>query len=155
MKKLISLCALFALSTVMALAADVTGTWKGEAGGRGGPPTFNLKQSGETLTGTSVGRGGETEISNGKVDGDKVYFEVTRDMGDKGKYTAKYSGTVLLSIVVDERGIPRDIRVVRPLGLGLDEKAIEAVRHWRFRPGMKNGRPVNVRATVEVSFRLL
>jgi len=68
---------------------------------------------------------------------------------------AKYSGTVLLSIVVDERGIPRDIRVVRPLGLGLDEKAIEAVRHWRFRPGMKNGRPVNVRATVEVSFRLL
>ena len=96
MKKLISLCALFALTTVMALAADVTGTWKGEANpnGKGGPPTFTLKQSGSSLTGTTTGRGGETEISNGKVDGDKVYFEVTRDMGEKGKFTSKYSGTV-------------------------------------------------------------
>jgi hypothetical protein len=96
MKKLISMCALFALTTVMALAADVTGTWKGEANpnGKGGPPTFNLKQSGSTLTGTTTGRGGEIEISNGKVDGDKIYFEVTRDMGDKGKFTSKYSGTI-------------------------------------------------------------
>jgi hypothetical protein len=96
MKKLISLCALFALTTVMALAADVTGTWKGEANpnGKGGPPTFMLKQSGSALTGTMSGRGGETEISNGKVEGDHVYFEVTRDMGDKGKFTSKYSGTV-------------------------------------------------------------
>ena len=90
------MCALFALTTVMALAADVTGTWKGEANpnGKGGPPTFNLKQSGSTLTGTTTGRGGEIEISNGKVDGDKIYFEVTRDMGDKGKFTSKYSGTI-------------------------------------------------------------
>jgi hypothetical protein len=96
MKKLISLCALFALTTVMALAADVTGTWKGEANpnGKGGPPTFMLKQSGSTLTGTTTGRGGEVEISNGKIDGDKIYFEVTRDMGDKGKFTSKYTGTV-------------------------------------------------------------
>lgn len=68
---------------------------------------------------------------------------------------AKYSGIVLLTIVVDQNGLPRDIRVVRPLGLGLDEKAIEAVRHWRFRPGMKSGKPVAVQAQVEVSFRLL
>jgi hypothetical protein len=96
MKKLISLCALFALTTVMALAADVTGTWKGEANpnGKGGPPTFMLKQAGSALTGTTTGRGGEIEISNGKIDGDKIYFEVTRDMGDKGKVTAKYTGTV-------------------------------------------------------------
>lgn len=96
MKKLISLCALFALSTVMALAADVTGTWKGEANpnGKGGPPSFTFKQAGSALTGTSAGRNGDTEISNGKVDGDKVSFEVTRDMGDKGKFTSKYSGTV-------------------------------------------------------------
>jgi TonB family protein len=68
---------------------------------------------------------------------------------------AKFSGTVLLSIVVAANGLPRDIKVVRPLGLGLDEKAIEAVRKWRFRPGMKDGRAVNVFAQVEVSFRLL
>jgi hypothetical protein len=95
MKKLISLCALFALTTVMALAADITGTWKGEANpnGKGGPPTFMLKQAGSALTGTTTGRGGEIEISNGKVDGDKVYFEVTREMGGD-KVTTKYSGTV-------------------------------------------------------------
>lgn len=95
MKKLISLCALFALTTVMALAADITGTWKGEANpnGKGGPPTFMLKQAGSALTGSTTGRGGEIEISNGKVDGDKVYFEVIRDMGGD-KVTIKYSGTV-------------------------------------------------------------
>ncbi len=68
---------------------------------------------------------------------------------------AKYSGTVLLSIVVSSKGLPRDIKVVRPLGMGLDEKAIEAVSKWRFRPGMKDGRPVSVYAQVEVTFRLL
>jgi protein TonB len=68
---------------------------------------------------------------------------------------AKYSGSVLLTIIVDQNGLPRDIRVVRPLGLGLDEKAIEAVRNWRFRPGTKGGRPVAVQAQVEVTFRLL
>lgn len=95
MKKLISLCALFALTTVMALAADITGTWKGEANpnGKGGPPTFMLKQAGSALTGSTTGRGGEIEISNGKVNGDKVYFEVIRDMGGD-KVTTKYSGTV-------------------------------------------------------------
>ena len=68
---------------------------------------------------------------------------------------AKYSGTVLLQIVVGEDGIPRNIKVLRPLGLGLDEKAVEAVSHWRFRPGLKGGKPVAVQATIEVSFRLL
>jgi TonB family protein len=47
------------------------------------------------------------------------------------------------------------MRVIQSLGLGLDEKAMEAVRKWRFRPGNKNGKPVTVVATVEVSFRLL
>src|SRR5271156_6512277 len=113
MKKLISLCALFALTTVMALAADVTGTWKGEANpnGRGGPPTFMLKQAGSALTGTTTGRGGANGISNGKVEGEKVYFEVTRDAGDKGKFTSKYAGTVsgtTMSLKVDNcRGDPR------------------------------------------------
>ncbi len=68
---------------------------------------------------------------------------------------AKYSGSVLLTIVVDQNGVPLDIKVVRPLGLGLDEKAMEAVRHWKVRPGMKGGRPVAVQAQVEVTFRLL
>lgn len=68
---------------------------------------------------------------------------------------ARFSGTVLLSVVVDENGIPRNIRVIRSVGLGLDQKAIDAVQRWRFRPGHRHGRAVPVQAAVEVSFRLL
>lgn len=67
----------------------------------------------------------------------------------------KLQGSVLVSLVVDERGNVRDVRVVRPLGMGLDQKAVEAIGKWRFRPGIKDGKPVAVQATVEVNFRLL
>lgn len=68
---------------------------------------------------------------------------------------SKFQGSVRLTIVIDARGNPRDIRVKRPLGLGLDEKAIEAVMKWRFRAATKDGKPVPVMADVEVNFRLL
>jgi protein TonB len=68
---------------------------------------------------------------------------------------AKWQGAVLLSLVVDENGKPTDIKVIRPLGLGLDEQAIEAVSHWTFKPGTLNGKPVKVQAQIEVTFRLL
>ena len=55
---------------------------------------------------------------------------------------------------MNEKGAPTDIRVVKKLGLGLDEKAIESVTKWRFKPGMKDGKPVAVQATIEVAFRL-
>lgn len=67
---------------------------------------------------------------------------------------AGYEGTCVLWIVVGENGQPRDIKVHRSLGLGLDEKAIEAVRSWRFKPAMKDGHPVAVQVNVEVTFRL-
>jgi TonB family protein len=68
---------------------------------------------------------------------------------------AKYQGTVVLWVVVDEQGNVRDnIRVVRPLGLGLDEKAVETVKTWKFKPAMRNGVPVAVYVDVEVTFRL-
>ncbi len=67
---------------------------------------------------------------------------------------AKYSGTVVVQIIVDTGGNVRDVRVVKPLGLGLDEKAVETIRTWRFKAAMRNGIPVNVRMLVEVSFRL-
>jgi TonB family protein len=68
---------------------------------------------------------------------------------------AKWQGTVALSVVVDENGEPRDVKVARSLGLGLDQKAIEAVGRWVFKPGRKEGKPVSVLATIEVNFRLL
>lgn len=68
---------------------------------------------------------------------------------------AKYSGSVWLSVIVDTDGTATSIRVVRSLGMGLDEKAIEAIRKWRFRPAMSNGKPVRVHAQIEINFRLL
>ena len=68
---------------------------------------------------------------------------------------AKYQGTVLLQILIDESGRVADIKVIRPLGLGLDEEAIKAVLLWRFRPATKNGIPVAKWVVVEVNFRLL
>ncbi|MGO9262116.1 MAG: TonB family protein [Bryobacteraceae bacterium] len=68
---------------------------------------------------------------------------------------AKYQGTVLVYVEVGPNGLAHNMQVVRGLGLGLDEKAIEAVSKWRFKPGQKEGQPVTVQATIEVNFRLL
>ncbi len=67
---------------------------------------------------------------------------------------AKYQGTCVLWLVVGPDGKPRDVKVARALGMGLDEKAIEAVRNWKFEPAMKDGKPVAVQINVEVNFRL-
>ncbi|MGO9515909.1 MAG: energy transducer TonB [Candidatus Korobacteraceae bacterium] len=67
---------------------------------------------------------------------------------------AKYQGTCILWLIVGPDGKPRDIKVARALGMGLDQKAIEAVRNWKFAPAMKDGQPVAVQINVEVSFRL-
>jgi TonB family protein len=67
---------------------------------------------------------------------------------------AKLQGTVLVSLLVGEDGVPQNVKVVRGLGLGLDEKAIEAVQGWRFKPAMKGGEPIAVPAQVEVNFKV-
>lgn len=67
---------------------------------------------------------------------------------------AKTQGTCVLWLIVDDQGHPRDIRVVHGLGFGLDAKAIDAVKQWRFQPAMRDGRPVKVQISVEVGFRL-
>jgi TonB family protein len=66
----------------------------------------------------------------------------------------KIQGTAFYSIVVDKSGKPRNIELLSPLGYGLDEKGIEAIGKWVFAPGMKDGMPVNVLATIEINFRL-
>ena len=67
---------------------------------------------------------------------------------------AKYGGVCLLSLIVTPECNPRDIHIVRPLGMGLDEKAIEAVKRWKFEPSMLNGKPVAVAINIEVNFRI-
>jgi TonB family protein len=68
---------------------------------------------------------------------------------------AKYQGNVLLDVEIDASGRVVDVRVTRAIGLGLDEKAVEAVRKWKFRPAMKDGAPITTHSEVEVTFRLL
>jgi TonB family protein len=68
---------------------------------------------------------------------------------------ARFQGSVLLAMEIDSEGHPRNIRVVRSLGLGLDERAVAAVAQWKFKPGILNGHPVSSPVSVEVSFRLL
>ncbi|HTB11195.1 MAG TPA: TonB family protein [Bryobacteraceae bacterium] len=67
----------------------------------------------------------------------------------------KLQGTILLSLVVDATGTPTQIAVLRPLGMGLDEKAVEAISQWKFSPGLKNGTAVPVVSQVEMTFHLL
>ncbi len=67
---------------------------------------------------------------------------------------AGLQGSAILWLVVDAAGAPQDVQIQRPLGLGLDEKAVERIRTWTFEPGKKDGQPVPVKINVEVSFRL-
>jgi TonB family protein len=67
---------------------------------------------------------------------------------------AKFQGIVLLILIVGQDGRPYNIRVRQSLGMGLDEKAIEAVRNWRFRPATLHGQPVATAIAVQVDFHL-
>jgi TonB family protein len=77
---------------------------------------------------------------------DPIYSEEARK--------AKYQGIVVLSAIVRSDGTIEILKVVRGLGLGLDESAIQALKQWKFRPAMKNGVPVNVSLNIEVNFTL-
>jgi bla regulator protein blaR1 len=67
---------------------------------------------------------------------------------------AKYQGACVISVIVDEQGNPQRVQVVRHLGMGLDKKAVEAVRQYRFKPAMLGGKPVPVEVNIEVNFRI-
>lgn len=88
------------------------------------------------------------------VSGPELIYKVEPEFSEDAR-KAKYSGIVLLSIVVDTNGRASGFRILQTPGLGLDQKAIEAVRQWRFKPGYQDGKPVVTGATVEVRFQLL
>jgi hypothetical protein len=101
-KKLLFVTAMLLVVAISAFGADVTGKWTYSMQGRDGTPrevSITLKQEGNTVTGSvpGMGRGGQggepTQITNGKVDGDKVTFEVVREFNGN-KMTTKYEGNV-------------------------------------------------------------
>jgi protein TonB len=104
--------------------------------------------------GSGGGFGGGAYKIGGGVSPPAVLHKVEPEYSEEAR-KAKWQGTVVLQLVVDANGHPQDLKVMRALGLGLDQKAIEAVEKWTFKPGMKDGKPVPVIATIEVNFRLL
>lgn len=112
------LIVLAALVAVASFAADVTGKWTAETQGPNGPRTQNMefKVEGGKLTGSMAGRQGDTPISEGKIDGDKISFKVVREMNGN-TMTMSYSGTVSgdeIKFTVDSgRGPAREITAKR------------------------------------------
>jgi len=89
----------------------------------------------------------------GAVQGPVVTVHQNAQFSDEA-LRAKYQGICLIALIVDALGNPQNVRVSRALGMGLDEKALEAVRGYRFKPATFNGRPVPVTITIEIDFRL-
>ena len=96
--------------------------------------------------------GGVYQIGGGVI-APRILYAPNPDFSEEARKN-HYEGLVVLSMVVGPDGRAHDVRVQRSLGMGLDDKAIEAIALWRFEPGRKDGVPVAVLANVEVSFRL-
>jgi TonB family protein len=142
-----------------AAPTNAIGNPLGVIGGAGGPGRNGGIGDGVGIgvgDSTGVGTGGDVgifSVGNGTT-APSVLSKVDPEYSEEAR-KAKYSGTVTLSIVVNTDGRAENIRVVKSLGMGLDEKAIEAVQKWRFKPGANKGAPVRVGAQIEVNFRLL
>lgn len=96
--------------------------------------------------------GEDPDASSGNAPG--LLYKKAPDYPDEAR-KAKYQGTVVLHLEIGASGQLTSIKVIRAAGLGLDGKAIEAVRQWRFKPATKDGEAVASQTEVQVSFRLL
>lgn len=121
------------------------GSGSGGGIGSGKGPGFGPGEGG--------GVGGGVYHVGGGVSPPRAIYSPDPEFSEEAR-KAKYQGTCTLMLVVDTDGRPRNIRVASSLGMGLDEKAIEAVKQWRFEPSMKDGHPVPVEIAVEVEFHL-
>ncbi len=92
--------------------------------------------------------------AGGGVTAPALLYKVEPEYSEEAR-KAKFQGTVVLYVEVDPAGRAVNARIIQSLGLGLDEKAMDAIKKWRFRPGYKDGKPVTVAAMIEVNFRLL
>ena len=126
----------------------------GKKGGQGDGENNGVGPGKGPRSGPNSGVNGSYPVSGLNITTPKVIYQVEPEFSEEAR-RAKHQGSVLLSVEVDANGRVSNIRVVKSLGLGLDEKAIEAVRLWRFRPAQKNGKPVTVPATIDVNFHLL
>ena len=133
-------------------ASNGSGSGGGIGTGKGGGVGAGI--GGGVGPGEGGGIGGGVYRIGGGVTAPVLLYKAEPEYSEEAR-KAKQQGTVTLYVEVDPSGRVSNMRVVHSLGLGLDEKAIEAVRKWKFKPGMKDGKPVTVAALIEVNFRLL
>lgn len=139
------------LSSVLGPPSSGTGSGGGIGSGSGGG--VGSGRGPGVGPGWGGGIGGEAYRVGGGVSAPRVIYAPDPEFSEEAR-KAKYQGTVVLWVIVAPDGRTHDIRIFRSLGMGLDEKAMEAIRRWRFEPGRKDGIAVAVQVNVEVNFRL-
>jgi TonB family protein len=108
-----------------------------------------------TLAGTRQARADDDRVysSGGDVTAPSLLYKVEPGYSEEAR-AEKIEGPVVLGVVIGTDGLAHNINILDSVGAGLDEKAVEAVQKWHFQPGTKEGEPVQVRAKIEVDFRL-
>jgi TonB family protein len=140
-------------SVVMPAAPPSNGTGSGGGIGSGSGGGVGVGHGAGVGAGSGGGIGGGVYKVGGGISAPQAISSPDPDYTEEAR-RAKKQGTCVLWLIVDAAGRPRDIKVVRGLGLGLDAKALEAVKQWRFQPALKDGKPVDVQISVEVEFHL-
>jgi len=105
-------------------------------------------------TGTGGNIGGGVVHIGGSVQPPTLLYKIDPEFSEEAR-KAKFSGDVQIYLWVDEHGNPSHVQVVRGVGMGLDERAIEAVRQYKFKPATQNGKPVKVDLYVNVNFTIM
>jgi TonB family protein len=138
-------------SPQIALASQGSGSHAGFGIGMGGG--LGSGHGTGAGAGANGGFGGGLMTVGGGVSAPTVIHSVEPEFTDEAR-RANYQGTVSIQLIVDSQGNPQDIRVMHHLGMGLDEKAIAAVRQYKFKPAMYQGNPVAVQLIIDVDFHL-
>jgi protein TonB len=138
-------------SPQVALVSQGGGTGAGFGRGAGGG--IGSGRGAGVGPGSVGGYGGGIMTVGGGVSAPQVLHKVEPEFSDAARQ-AKYQGVVSIQLIVDPRGNPVNIRVIRHLGMGLDEKAMDAVRQYRFKPAMYQGHPVPVQMVIDVDFHM-
>jgi len=138
-------------SPQIALASQGGGSGSGFGSGSGGG--IGSGNGNGIGPGTGGGYGGGLMRPGGGVSNPVLVYAPDPEFSDEAR-RAKYQGVCVVSLIVDSQGNPQRVRVVRPLGMGLDEKALEAVRQYKFKPAVFQGKPVPVEINIEVNFRI-
>jgi TonB family protein len=129
------------------------GSGSGSGFGVGGGGGIGAGNGGGIGSGTVGGYGGGVMTVGGGVTAPVVIHKVVPEFTDQAR-RVKYQGVASIGLIVDAQGNPEGVHVVHPLGMGLDQKAVEAVRQYKFKPAMFQGHPVPVQLVIEVDFHM-